>query len=358
MMLQRLLVLIFTSGVMSMKTPVPQYPADTYPLQPRASGNILVSGYNAEIALYNLNNNVLTKGRSWMVDPNLTWIEQAGGYFWAIHEVNDFEGVDGGAVSRWELVDGDLQRREVVSLQSGGPAHLLVDLDHNLAITSNYGGGSVTVVSIENGQLSEVTQLLKYGEGCRDASHPHQAVRQGDVVWVMDLGCDAVYSYKIEGKTLKEVGKTSLEAGSGPRHMVLKGDLAFLACELKNYVKVYQVNAASGDLTLLQTLPLAKSDDNYGAEILVVDDFVYASSRGDGIIAVFKIQGNQLVNIQELNLAGTWPRAVAIKDDILLAADQYGDSVQIVSRDKLTGLLSPGGSLSTPAGPAFLMFYE
>merc|ERR1711872_506524 len=87
------------------------------------SSKVLVSGYNSDIALYSIQSNTLV-------------------------------------------------RQEVVSLTSGGPAHLLVDLDSNLVYTANYGGGTVTVVSIEEGKLDKVVQVLEYGPGCRDHPHP------------------------------------------------------------------------------------------------------------------------------------------------------------------------------------------
>jgi len=322
------------------------------------SSKVLVSGYNSDIALYSIQSNTLARAQSWQVDPNLTWMVQAAGSFWAIHEVDTFHGEKGGAVSRWQLENNTLVRQEVVSLTSGGPAHLLVDLDNNLAYTANYGGGTVTVVSIEDGKLDKVVQVLEYGPGCRDHPHPHHVVRKGDRVWVVDLGCDSIYHYTVQERRLVQTGVTHVEAGAGPRHMVLDGALAYVACEVKNYVLVFQVNTTSGELTQIQQLQLSDAPTNYGAEILVAGDFVYASSRGVGGVSVFRKLGNQLAKIQELALAGTWPRSIAIKDNIMLAADQKGDSLQIISIDIKSGLLSGGGNLPTPSQPAFIMFYN
>ena len=321
--------------------------------------NVLISGYNSEIALYSLNNNLLTRRGSWIVDANLTWIQQAGGSFWAIHETSSFMGTPGGAVSRWEIMDNNLVRKEFLSLLSIGPAHLLVDLENNLAFTANYGGGSLTVVSITDGKLDKVTQLLKFGPGCRDQSHPHEVIRRGDLVWVTDLGCDRIYHFKIDGDQLHKLGETVVENGAGPRHMILHEteNLAFLVWELKNGIEVYNVNYLTGDLVLNQQLKLSSNDKDAGAEVLLSEDgkTLYVSSRGTGIIAVFKQNGKEYEKVQELKLGGTWPRSVAIKIDTLLMADQVGNNTQVISINE-DGMLKAGQILPTPPSPAFVMF--
>ena len=270
-------------------------------------------------------------------------------------------GVPGGAVSRWNTREDKLVRQEYLSLQSVGPAHLLVDLQHGLAFTANYGGGSVTVVSIVNGKLDKVTQLLKFGLGCRDHSHPHEVIRREELVWITDLGCDRVYHYKIVGNQLQKQGETVVEAGAGPRHMILHPNesLAFLVWELKNGVQVYNVNYTTGELRLNQQFKLSSNGTDAGAEILLSQDgeTLYASSRGSGIVAVFKNNTQEYRKVQELNLGGTWPRSVALQGDIMLMADQVGNKTQVISIDG-NGMLTAGQLLPTPPSPAFVMFYN
>jgi len=319
----------------------------------------IVAGYNSEIAVYKLSGAELTRDTksSWKVDQNLSWLQQVGGSLFAIHEVSEFEGVAGSAISRWEEQGGQLIRKDAVRLKSSGPAHLLVDSVHNLVIVSHYGAGTVSVVPLAGGRLGRVVQELEYGEGCRDKSHPHQAVIQGDLAWVVDLGCDAIYTYRISGGQLVKQGVTQVEAGAGPRHMVIKGSQAVVVCEQKNLVMLYGLNPQDGSLTFQHQLPLSSSTDtNYGAEILTQGDYVYASSRGDGVISVFKVVGQALVHVQELKIAGTWPRAMAIKNNIMLVAQQKGGTVQIVEINPSTGRLVAGGLLQTPSGPAFVAF--
>ena len=339
------------------------YPADTVPL--RASYNFLVSGYNSQIAFYSYNDGLLNRTETLNVDPNLLWLEQVGESFYAIHDVNDFEGVQGGALSRWEQFNGGFYKREYVSLQSPGPAHLLVDTDHNLVYTANYGGASVTVVSsAADGSLGDVVQVIKYGEGCRDVSHPHHVARSGDLVWIVDLGCDAVYHYKVDDGQLIKVGETAVEAGAGPRHMVVdeEREMVYLACELKNFVQFYFADLNSGELTLVTQLPIAPSDGSFAAEILMSADkkVLYVSTRGEGIIAAYNLpsQDGEITKIQEFRVAGTWPRGVALRDNLMVAADQKGKSLQLIAVDPFNGLLSDLGSHETPSDPGFVLFYD
>ena len=91
-------------------------------------------------------------------------------------------------------------------------------------------------------------------------------------------------------------------------------------------------------MELLQEVNLTSKATNAGAEIILVekgDDLnVYVSSRGVGIIEVFKMDGktNKVVRVQEFLLAGTWPRHMTIHPSgtLLAVGDQKGNSVQLV----------------------------
>ena len=284
---------------------------------------------------------------------------QVGGSIYASHEVDTFKGVAGGFISRWTIDNGQLERQEYVNLGKTYPAHILIDTDHNLSYTANYGSGSVNVIQMSSdGELKEVVQTLTYGEGCRDASHPHQIVRVGDLVWVVDLGCDAIYSYRVEGNQLKAVDKTQVEAAAGPRHMVVNqaNKLIYLLCEQKNFLLILSYGD-SGHLEILDKVVLAEEEGQYGAEILLSEDqkTLYASSRGVGIISVYNVQGNSLVKVQEVQLVGTWPRSFDIRGNVMLAADQKSHKLQVLSIDSF-GMLTPGESIATPKGPGFVMF--
>ena len=81
-----------------------------------------------------------------------------------------------------------------------------------------------------------------FNSSCRDDSHPHQTVFFYPWIWVVDLGCDTIWHYKLQGNSVEKVGSTLVNPGSGPRHMVINRErgLAFVVCELKSLVAVFR----------------------------------------------------------------------------------------------------------------------
>ena len=83
-------------------------------------------------------------------------------------------------------------------------------------------------------------------------SHPHQTVARGGWVWVVDLGCDSIYTMSPDldrpsywwhlGLGVRQWGRTEVSPGCGPRHMVLhpRLDLGAVVCELQSLVQLYR----------------------------------------------------------------------------------------------------------------------
>ena len=64
---------------------------------------------------------------------------------------------------------------------------------------------------------------------------------------------------------------------------------------------------------------------------------------------------DSLVRVQEHQLAGSWPRSVAIRDSVMLVVDQHGDSLEVLRLDNQSGLLSSTGKIvATPPQPSFV----
>ena len=207
---------------------------------------ILVSGYGDQMTKLSLSRTEaglqLEKETDWNVDNALTWLQKEGNILYGAHEVEEYNGHPDGAVSRWNISEDGLQKLENVILPSPSPAHLLVSLELSLAFTANYGGNSFTVLKLVNGALGDVVYQESFDAGCRDKSHPHQTVVQAPWVWVIDLGCDTIWHYKVEDGKVEKLSNTKVEDGLGPRHMVLHKDrqLMILLGELKSRVEVYR----------------------------------------------------------------------------------------------------------------------
>ena len=120
----------------------------------------------------------------------------------------------------------------------------------------------------------------------------------------------------------------------------------------------------TGQLEQVQNLELSINEgQQYGAEILVdsLGNFVYGSSRGTGEVLVYKLQHDDtLAKIQTYNLHGTWPRSMAIRDNLMAVIDQKGKSLQLLEIDPDTGMLSghPDNIYPTPPSPAFVDFWK
>jgi len=357
---------------------------------------LMVTGYNSELAYYNITEDGLVRAGSANVGPQVSWVVQGelGNTLYCMHEVFEFEGEEGGAVTRWEEGVQGLERREKVVLPSPGPAHLLVDQKHRLAFTANYGGGSFTVISLgPAGELGGVVHHETFpspGEICRDDSHPHQTLIRDNIIWVVDLGCDLIRQYSLLTKSanfhldqltqveshlrssqprpIHRIGSAKVRSGCGPRHMAFHQSqpFAYLLCEQLPLVLVYRIEGTS--MSLLQVQQLSRHPTDYGAEILVQDEHVFATSRGTGILIVYKIGvSGTLSRSQEVPLAASWPRGFALTSGLAAAADQKGDSVQllgIAQGGKVEaigqvvdgGYIVAGASVPSPPMPAFLAF--
>jgi len=331
---------------------------------------VVVSGYNSKLATYQVSGEDLILTGEWdvgVMNQNMTWLQLDNDInsIWAGHEVANYSGKPGSVISRWEFSSNqDGQRPELKQFVSTGSvytAHLLVDKKQGMAYAANYGGSSFTAVSLHGNQLGQVV-YREFPKNCRDASHPHETVTHEEHVYVMDLGCDAVRHYTVKERKLSKISEVSLPVGAGPRHMLLHSNgFAYLVCELQSLVFAFRRNETTGELTQVQSLKLSSTHGDAGAEILAGPDgkYLYVSSRGSGVVVVYEVQDdNTLARLQEFKLAGTWPRSMAIKDQMMLVIDQYGDSVQVVKIDPKNGKLAGGKTFPTPKQPSFVGFMD
>jgi len=334
--------------------------------------NILVSGYNTQMATYRLGQNyTVSRTGGWGVDSNLTWLQvepmlctMCKDVVYAVHEVSRYLNIVGGAVSRWTMERQGLVRHEWVHVKGTGPAHLLVDHEQSMAYTANYAGGSFSAIHMEGMRLGNISYYETFGKGCRDQSHPHETITWGDLVWVVDLGCDMVWHYKKVGTGLVKTNSTSVGYGRGPRHLILhkERNLALLVCEVQNFLQVYSVDNVTGNLEKKQEVHLSTVANNTGAEILIHPNgkWIYVSSRGVGMVILFQLDANNKISkVEEFRLAGTWPRHMALhpKRNLLVVADQMGDKLQLVKLDGATGKMTGGPVVPTPHQPSFVAFY-
>jgi 6-phosphogluconolactonase (cycloisomerase 2 family) len=74
------------------------------------------------------------------------------------------------------------------------------------------------------------------------------------------------------------------------------------------------------------------SAENTAAEIVLVDDGVLASNRGDDTVAVLTRDGSSLRLDATVPCGGSWPRWMGVVDGGLLVANERSDGVALLQR--------------------------
>ena len=247
----------------------------------------------------------------------------------------------------------------------------MISDEHSMAYVASYGGGSWSAIPLEGPEqkLSPNEQRFVFGPGCRNnTSHPHETVVQGSHVWVVDLGCDAIYHYNKTEKGMERLETAHVGTGRGPRHMLLipERNISLVVCELENFLQVHSLDNKTGQLTLKKEVSLVSVKNNAGAEILLHHNrkWVYVSSRGVGTVVVFHLVDNDQVveKVQEFRLTGTWPRHMAIyqgdyyKNKWLVVADQKGNHLELLTVNSTDGTLTAGQIVPTAPGPSWVIY--
>ena len=140
-----------------------------------------------------------------------------------------------------------------------------------------------------------------------------------------DLGVDKIFVYRLDPAAGKlspnDPPFVAMPPGSGPRHFAFhpNGRFAFAINELAATITVFDYDADSGVLTILETvstLPKAFSGENTTAEVQVHPSgkFLYGSNRGHNSIAIFVIdrETGRLIPMGQQSTSGQTPRNFGI----------------------------------------------
>lgn len=282
-----------------------------------------------------------------------------------VFSVEETNGPDGGKVTSFRLDKnaGSLEKINSVFTQGDHPCHLSLDPSERFLVASNYSGGNVTMIPVdEEGNLSAQTQVIQHHGSSVNANrqskpHVHSGVFHPleSKVFVADLGIDQIIAYTLDGGTSPVVNtedniSISIEPGAGPRHIAFneKGDRLYLIHEMTAEVGVYAYD--NGQLSHLETQSLVPEgfEGKVGAaEVRITSDgnYLYASNRGEANdITVFKVDGEtgRLAKVQNISSGGMTPRNFAITGDgkYLIAANQGSDDLVIFERDGENGRLN------------------
>ena len=295
-------------------------------------------------------------------NPSFLTFDSAKKYIYAVHENNDFNGENSGAVSAYKVEEsGLLTLLNTVSSKGAHPCHVAIDSDGKNIAVSNYSGGTVALYqTLENGELTDALQVINHNTDSI-VSHTHSAQFVDNALIVADLGKNAVFEYikNDASYSLKSSSIVDINEKSGPRHFVLDSSKKFIYIihEYANSITSAKKNGDTFEL-LNHTSTLADSfkGESYCADIHISNDqkYVFGSNRGENSIVVFKrdLATGILEKIQNISTEGDWPRNFTLSPNgkHLLVANQRSNNISVFKIDAISGKLSylHGFELSAP----------
>ncbi|MEV4332984.1 lactonase family protein [Streptomyces sp. NPDC049597] len=282
-------------------------------------------------------------------DPSYLAVHPSGRTLYAVNER------EAGAVTAVRLADGG-DHRVLGSRSTGGaaPAHLSVHPTGRWLLSANFGSGSVAVHPIDvSGALGERTDLVRH---TGTSPHAHQIITTPDRghVLAVDLGNDAVYTYRLDTRagTLTEVSRAAVRPGAGPRHLTFhpSGRYAYLANELDDTVVVCAYDPATGTLRPGEPQSTGTGPGtSYPAQLVVTDDGAYAyhANRGPNTLTRYAVEagGSRLRLLDTVPVGGDFPRQIALSPSgaLLFAANQRSGTVTVFHVNPRTGELRAAG---------------
>ena len=234
---------------------------------------------------------------------------------------------DAGQVAAYRVEDGRLGEPQVRSSEGDSPCHLAVHPAGGLLAVANYGDGTVSLHRLDaEGAFTGGPIVLRHrGSGPvaerQQGSHAHQVVFDGDLLYVTDLGTDEIRCYDLDGVS---VGDVVLAPGSGPRHLVVSGDIWYITGELDGTVT--RIDRTTGQAT---SVPASAIEGlNYPSHLELVGDLLFVGNRGPNTIAVFRAA--DLSMVAEVPSGGEWPRHFAVEGDRLYVANQNSGTLAVL----------------------------
>ncbi|NYI40486.1 lactonase family protein [Demequina lutea] len=269
-------------------------------------------------------------------------------------------------------VGADEAAHEVARVELVGAygCHVLVAPDASALYVCNYGTGELVVLRLtrEGFPLSDRPQQIwtHAGSGPRtdrqESSHAHSACMSpdGTRVLVADLGTDEIRRYRVgEGGLLSDEGiAATLPAGSGPRHMAIRGELLYVVCELDHRLRTLRWDRQSATAEVIAEQPTTLAPQRTGdttcdAHVALVagrnGDVLLVSVRGADVISVFDVAPEGELSYRCAFDVGHWPRYFAVVDESVVVAVERGHEVRAYGLDSVLALSpeSESGAVAT-----------
>lgn len=254
-----------------------------------------------------------------------------------------------GRVHAWEIHGDRVQVLGDRDSQGAEPCHLAVHPSGRLLVVTNYTSSTLGVQALaEDGSFEGELELIRlHGSSIesprQDDAHPHQAVFDGDRLYVVDLGADLLREYDVDlnrggSEVLIPGRRTAIPAGTGPRHMVILPDgRVALSGELGSNIvtghPVDNVSRWSSAVSTERTGP-AKTRHlrNYPGDIQRSADgrLVYFANRGYDTISTFAVDSDAPRLVSEIDSGVAWPQHLMVTANSLMVAGWDSSRVMVM----------------------------
>lgn len=268
---------------------------------------------------------ILTETSS--INPSYLAFNKDGSVLYAANELPQSAEI---TAYKMNLDGGRLSYINRVKTVGAGMCHIVLNEQETAIYGANYDSGNIVAFAINpDGSLGkELSNVVHNGGGPNPrqlSPHVHQVSFSPCGSWLLavDLGADAVFSYKLaeDGAILADkCRKNPLPAGEGPRHLVFDADneTVYIITELKCSILRCRFDKKSGELAFEESMPIIEetklTEDITGGEILLLKDFntLCVSIRGKDEIYLFdKDSDGRLVNKRAFSSFGESPRMVS-----------------------------------------------
>lgn len=271
------------------------------------------------------------------------------------------------------LEDGDLELMNVVSTNGMRGCHLTVTDDNKFLIVSGYHDGKVTVMHLnQDGSIGVIADEVFHkgiGSVAERNFRPHVSYStftpDGELLCVCDLGLDQIKLYELNHTTgkLKLYDILRCQQESAPRKIIFSEDgrFAYVVCELKNYIDVYEYNKDSKNrFELVQNIFTVRRDhktNSAAADIILnsTGDALLCSNAGDNTLTIYSVdkKTGKLSSLNSLPVSGDYPKYIQLfpDDKHVMSMNNEGNSITIFTIHYDRGLIvmnGPGLKISRP----------
>lgn len=308
--------------------------------------------------------------------PNPSFLAKYGNRLLAVNEGDG----ENATLSLFDISKANLKILDKSTTLGDHPCHVAFDESANIALVSNYSGGSLALFSlVDNRSKLILHDLLEFDGGGPDVdrqkqAHIHSSFFNEGLAYVSDLGSDQIHVYSLShdgtdlrngALTLNEQATIHTIKGGGARHLAFSADglTLYTVQELTGQIAVFRKEEGEWMLKQVESLYGDGFEGKQGgADVKISPDggSLYATNRGDAnLILHYAILPNGLLESQnKYSVQGAGPRNFAITPDgaYVLVANQETNRIVVFKRDTFTGALEDTGNRIEVPAPVCIIF--